>query len=97
MVDAAAVVANFHMMVRIADGTGVPLDEGTYVVTQHTRDALRLEELVATDDARRSRSTVRRALGRALAPAIPIVMRTTARLLGGRLAEINERRVNRGN
>lgn len=29
MVDAVAVCANFHMMTRIADGTGTPLDPGT--------------------------------------------------------------------
>ena len=29
MVDAAAVVANFHMMTRIADGTGTPIDDGS--------------------------------------------------------------------
>ena len=29
MIDAAAVVANFHMMTRIADGTGTPIDDGS--------------------------------------------------------------------
>ena len=29
MVDVAAVVANFHMMTRIADGTGTPIDDGS--------------------------------------------------------------------
>ena len=29
LVDAVAVSANFHMMTRVADGTGTPLDPGT--------------------------------------------------------------------
>ena len=40
LVDAAAVVANFQRMVRIADATGIPLDAGFEVVTRELRDEL---------------------------------------------------------
>jgi len=44
-VDAAAVIANFHMMTRIADSTGTPLDAGTEQMTGDLRDALNLNDL----------------------------------------------------
>jgi hypothetical protein len=37
VVDAIAVSANFHMMTRIADGTGTPLDHGTVQPTESIR------------------------------------------------------------
>ncbi len=40
VVDAAAVVANFTMMTRIADGTGTPLDPGTEDMTGDLRESL---------------------------------------------------------
>jgi len=39
-VDAAAVIANFHMMTRIADGTGTPLDEGSKEMSTDLREAI---------------------------------------------------------
>ena len=42
-VDAAAVIANFHMMTRIADSTGTPLDAGTEEMTSDLREALGVE------------------------------------------------------
>lgn len=48
LVDAAAVCANFNMMVRIADGTGTPLDEGTVDMSADLRDQLDLDELTST-------------------------------------------------
>lgn len=44
-VNAAAVIANFHMMTRIADGTGTPLDEGTKNVSAEVRADLDLDTL----------------------------------------------------
>ncbi|MEM7095304.1 MAG: hypothetical protein AAF567_20055 [Actinomycetota bacterium] len=43
-VDAAAVVANFHMMTRIADGTGTPLDDGSVDMSADMRAAIGVNE-----------------------------------------------------
>ena len=40
LVDAVAVSANFHMMTRIADGTGTPLDAGTVEPSAEIRDLI---------------------------------------------------------
>lgn len=45
LVDAAAVCANFNMMVRIADGTGTPLDPGSTDISESLRDELALNDL----------------------------------------------------
>ena len=42
MVDAAAVAANFQRMVRIADSTGIPLDERSAALADATIKALDL-------------------------------------------------------
>jgi len=47
MVDAAGVASNFERMVRIADATGIRLDERMAVVSQEVRDELRLERFTA--------------------------------------------------
>lgn len=47
MVDAAAICANFNMMVRIADGTGTPLDAGSVDMSSDLRGALGLDELAS--------------------------------------------------
>jgi hypothetical protein len=44
MIDAAAVIANFQRMVRIADGTGIPLDAPMAMVTKEMREALGINE-----------------------------------------------------
>lgn len=43
LVDAAAVVGNFERMVRIADGTGIPLDGVVEALSGDFRDALGVE------------------------------------------------------
>lgn len=45
LVDAAAVCANFNMMVRIADGTGTPLDDGSVEMSAALRGQLGLDDL----------------------------------------------------
>jgi hypothetical protein len=45
MVDAAAIVANFSRMVRIADGTGIPLDQAMEEGTSDMRKDLGINAL----------------------------------------------------
>lgn len=45
--DAIAVCSNFHMMTRIADGTGTPLDSGSAAVSGDLRADLELDDLVS--------------------------------------------------
>ena len=47
VVDAAAVIGNFQRMTRIADSTGIPVDERTAAFTEDLRDALGLNEFVS--------------------------------------------------
>jgi hypothetical protein len=45
MVDAAAVASNFERMVRIADGTGIPLGDRLESLARPVVEELRLERL----------------------------------------------------
>jgi len=77
LVDASAVVANFERMVRIADGTGIPLDTPVRLMTGEMRADLGIDRFAS---ARQTPPTgaAGRLLGRALRPlAIPLM-----RLLG---------------
>ena len=47
MVDAAGVASNFERMVRIADATGIELDERMALLSQKAPDALHLERFTA--------------------------------------------------
>jgi len=47
-IDAAAVISNFHMMTRIADSTGTPLDAFTEQLTGDLRAAIGLNDLTTT-------------------------------------------------
>ena len=47
MVDAIAVSANFHMMTRIADGTGTPLDEGSVDMSADIREQIGVNDFVS--------------------------------------------------
>ena len=44
MIDAAGVISNFQRMVRIADGTGIPLDEPIAMITARMREDLGLND-----------------------------------------------------
>jgi hypothetical protein len=69
LVDAAGVVGNFKRMVRIADGTGIPLDASLELMTQDLRDDLELGRFGSASNTPES-GALRRALGRALRPVI---------------------------
>jgi len=47
LVDAAGVIGNFQRMVRIADGTGIPLDDMVAAMTADLREELGLNELAS--------------------------------------------------
>ena len=44
LVEAAAVIGNFERMTRIADGTGIPLDEPVAAMTAELREELGINE-----------------------------------------------------
>ncbi|MEM7326720.1 MAG: hypothetical protein AAF531_26780 [Actinomycetota bacterium] len=47
LVDVTAVVANFTMMTRIADGTGTPLDKGSVDMSAEIRQELGIDDFVS--------------------------------------------------
>ena len=47
MIDTAAIVANFHMMTRIADGTGTPIDDGSEKMSHDLTADLGIDDLVS--------------------------------------------------
>jgi hypothetical protein len=78
-VDAAGVVANFQRMVRIADGTGIPLDAPLELLTQDLREELGIEHFGSAANTPKV-GRIRRSLGRVLRP----VALAALRQLGGR-------------
>ncbi|UCE87537.1 MAG: hypothetical protein JSU66_07440 [Deltaproteobacteria bacterium] len=78
VVDAAGVVGNFERMVRIADGTGIPLDGIVGVVSTDLREALGI-------DAFRSRRLARsEAFTRLLGPPLRGALHGALRVAGRR-------------
>jgi hypothetical protein len=78
LVDAAAVAANFQRMVRIADGSGIPLDTPLELLSASVREDLALDAF-ASDHVRPSAATWKRLAGRALAPLLRRAMQLTSR------------------
>ena len=50
VVDAAAIIANFQRMVRIADGTGIPLDAPVDLLSADIRHELGINEFASASD-----------------------------------------------
>jgi hypothetical protein len=74
LVDAAAVAGNFERMVRIADGTGIPLDEPVAMVSADMREQLGIDAFGGADNTGEL-SGFKRLAGRALAKLLPLVLR----------------------
>ena len=76
VVDAAAVIGNFERMVRIADGTGIPLDNVVSAMASDLREALGI------NDYRTQRLASGGRIVKAFAPALRGVTRLMLRTAG---------------
>jgi hypothetical protein len=74
LVDAAAVIGNFERMVRIADGTGIPLDEPVAMVSADMREELGIDAYGGAESTGEIRG-VKRLAGRAMSAMLPLVLR----------------------
>ena len=74
MVDAAGIIANFQRMVRIADGTGIALDNRLVAVTADLRDELGINDY-PTARLTREAGWFARLLARLFRPLLPALMR----------------------
>lgn len=80
VVDAAGVAANFQRMVRIADGTGIPLDTPVKLVSADLRDELGIDRFGSASETSPT-NAAQRVLGRILRPVVPWLAR---RMMGKR-------------
>ena len=85
MVDAAGVIANFQRMVRIADGTGIPLDKPMAMMTSEIREDLGLNTYGAAGNTP-PLSIFQKLLARLLKPILPFVLRRMTKDMTGESA-----------
>ncbi len=78
VVDAAAIIGNFERMVRIADGTGIPLDMPIKLATGSIRSDLGLDRFGSAAHTPPLRGW-QRGLGRALEPLLGLALRFAGR------------------
>jgi hypothetical protein len=78
LVDAAAVVANFQRMVRIADATGIPVDPPLGMVAADVQRELALDRFASSANTPEP-GVFERALGRILRPVLIPAMRLRAK------------------
>ena len=78
LVDAAAVIGNFERMVRIADGTGIPLDAAVNVATEEIRAELGIDAF-ASEERKSEVATWQRLMARAIDPLAKIGLRWQGR------------------
>lgn len=71
-VDAAGVTGNFQRMVRIADGTGIPLDTPVKLMSADLREELGLDAYGSANETSKT-SWLGRLAGRMLRPLLPLV------------------------
>lgn len=73
MVDSAGIIANFQRMVRIADGTGIPLDTPVAVLTDGIRNDLGINAYGSAENTAKLKF-YQKLLGRILQPIMPFVI-----------------------
>ncbi len=78
LVDAAAVIGNFERMVRVADGTGIPLDAAVNVATEEIRAELGIDAF-ASEERKSEVATWQRLMARAIDPLAKIGLRWQGR------------------
>jgi hypothetical protein len=78
LVDAVAVASNFERMVRIADSTGIPLDESLDAVSGDLREALGLNRFGSSANTP-PLGTIKKMLGRALWPVARTALKLVSR------------------
>jgi hypothetical protein len=78
LVDAAAVVSNFERMVRVADGTGIPLDAPIAALTAEMRRELGIDRFASAANTP-APGWLARALARWARPLLPRLLRLAAR------------------
>jgi|TARA_B100000315_G_scaffold259137_1_gene313795 hypothetical protein len=69
MVDAAGVIANFQRMVRIADGTGIALDDAVMMLTADIREDLGINAYGGAENSTEV-GTGKRIIGRLMTPFV---------------------------
>lgn len=85
LVDAVAIASNFERMVRIADATGIPLDEPTSWVGADLREQLGLDRFSAAQSTPLP-TRAQRLIGRLLRPLLPGLFRRVGRRVARRRA-----------
>lgn len=73
-VDVAAVIGNFERMVRIADGTGIPLDTPLALLTSDMASEIGTDQFASAANTPRL-NALQRTLGRAMALVMPFVLK----------------------
>ena len=82
-VDAAAVVGNFQRMVRIADGTGIPLDTPVNALSTDLQSEIGIDSYSSAGNTP-PLGTLARILGRVLRPVTIPLLRVVARTMSRR-------------
>lgn len=78
MIDSACIIANFQRMVRIADGTGIPLDTPVALVTTDLREKLGINEFGSAENTPEI-SGLGKIIGRILGKILPLIFRQMAK------------------
>ena len=89
LVDAAGVIGNFERMVRIADGTGIPLDAPVNVATEAVRSELGIDAYASAENTKSVRAW-QRLMGKILEPIARVVLRQVGRRARSRNETTNE-------